>query len=330
MRDFQLTETAEFWREAPEIERGEITSRRYRHRSFLLSRGGAYRKETAVSPIPSACCSGTHKAIEPPGDCRSELDFIFKLGLRLKQMYAEEFDQPRRLAHPGLDVGLSDGRSAAGAIAPKPCCAKSTATPSADQQTGRRLHIAEGRWFHRLRLLDLFRLLQGWRQSDRPPQAALGTELGRAGMGLGVAAQPPHACITAHRRIRKGSHGRSANAWSGGTKTKRNGPATTSPTSSSIGRHPTGRRRMRAAKKPSPAIDPFIMQADGKGWLFAAGGLQDGPLPTHYEPQESMMQNPLYGQQCNPARMEWMREGQSLPSRLQRSAISILCSPRIA
>ena len=36
-------------------------------------------------------------------------------------------------------------------------------------------------------------------------------------------------------------------------------------------------------------------------------GLQDGPLPTHYEPQESVIQNPLYGQQCNPARMEWMR-----------------------
>src|SRR6185312_632435 len=33
--------------------------------------------------------------------------------------------------------------------------------------------------------------------------------------------------------------------------------------------------------------DPFIMQADGKGWLFAPKGLLDGPLPTHYEPQES-------------------------------------------
>ncbi len=36
-------------------------------------------------------------------------------------------------------------------------------------------------------------------------------------------------------------------------------------------------------------------------------GLQDGPLPTHYEPQESVIRNPLYGQQCNPARMEWKR-----------------------
>ena len=49
------------------------------------------------------------------------------------------------------------------------------------------------------------------------------------------------------------------------------------------------------------------MQADGKGWIYAPTGLQDGPLPTHYEPQESVIKNPLYGQQCNPARMEWRR-----------------------
>src|SRR5699024_5135172 len=29
--------------------------------------------------------------------------------------------------------------------------------------------------------------------------------------------------------------------------------------------------------------DPFIMQADGKGWLFAPSGMVDGPMPTHYE-----------------------------------------------
>ncbi|MGH9103402.1 MAG: molybdopterin dinucleotide binding domain-containing protein, partial [Acidimicrobiales bacterium] len=49
-------------------------------------------------------------------------------------------------------------------------------------------------------------------------------------------------------------------------------------------------------------IDPFIMQADGKAWLFAPAGLVDGPLPTHYEPQDSPFTNPLYGQQRNPVR----------------------------
>ena len=49
------------------------------------------------------------------------------------------------------------------------------------------------------------------------------------------------------------------------------------------------------------------MQADGRGWIYAPTGLLDGPLPTHYEPQESPFDNPLYRQQRNPARMEWRR-----------------------
>ena len=52
---------------------------------------------------------------------------------------------------------------------------------------------------------------------------------------------------------------------------------------------------------------PFIMQSDGRGWLFAPSGIVDGPLPAHYEPEESVIANLLYGQQCNPARKEWRR-----------------------
>jgi formate dehydrogenase major subunit len=44
------------------------------------------------------------------------------------------------------------------------------------------------------------------------------------------------------------------------------------------------------------------MQTDGKAWLFAPIGVADGPLPAHYEPPESPVRNPLYGQQNNPTR----------------------------
>ncbi|WIM72698.1 molybdopterin dinucleotide binding domain-containing protein [Corynebacterium suedekumii] len=54
--------------------------------------------------------------------------------------------------------------------------------------------------------------------------------------------------------------------------------------------------------------DPFIMQADGKGWLYAPKGMVDGPLPTHYEPQESPVGNALYGQQQSPARLTFPGE----------------------
>ena len=47
--------------------------------------------------------------------------------------------------------------------------------------------------------------------------------------------------------------------------------------------------------------DPFIMKPDGKGWLFAPRGLKDGPLPAHYEAAESPVHNALYHQQSNPA-----------------------------
>jgi formate dehydrogenase major subunit len=48
---------------------------------------------------------------------------------------------------------------------------------------------------------------------------------------------------------------------------------------------------------------PFIMQADGRSWLFVPQGLEDGPLPTHYEPHESPFANALYGQSSNPVRI---------------------------
>ena len=63
------------------------------------------------------------------------------------------------------------------------------------------------------------------------------------------------------------------------------------------------------------------MQADGKGWLFAPKGLIDGPLPTHYEPQESPVANALYPQQQNPARLVFpAQDNLSAPSAGTRGA----------
>jgi formate dehydrogenase major subunit len=57
---------------------------------------------------------------------------------------------------------------------------------------------------------------------------------------------------------------------------------------------------------------PFIMEADGKCQLFVPTGLKDGPLPTHYEPLESPVANPMYGQQTNPTARVWPRAGNVL------------------
>src|SRR5213078_1215739 len=42
-------------------------------------------------------------------------------------------------------------------------------------------------------------------------------------------------------------------------------------------------------------------------WLFVPQGLEDGPLPTHYEPHESPFDNSLYSQRANPRRQQFER-----------------------
>jgi formate dehydrogenase major subunit len=52
--------------------------------------------------------------------------------------------------------------------------------------------------------------------------------------------------------------------------------------------------------------DPFIMMADGRAWLYSPSGLLDGPLPTHYEPIESPIDNALYPEhRSNPVALRW-------------------------
>ena len=76
--------------------------------------------------------------------------------------------------------------------------------------------------------------------------------------------------------------------------------------------------------------DPFIMQGDGKAWLFAPVGLIDGPMPTHYEPAESPFRNRLHGQQANPTRKAYEgleQRHQPQPARGARPRSSRTSSP---
>src|SRR5438067_5455359 len=50
-----------------------------------------------------------------------------------------------------------------------------------------------------------------------------------------------------------------------------------------------------------PGDSAFISHEDGLGWLYVPIGLQDGPMPTHYEPLESPVHNALYSRDTNPA-----------------------------
>jgi formate dehydrogenase major subunit len=61
-----------------------------------------------------------------------------------------------------------------------------------------------------------------------------------------------------------------------------------------------------------PGTAAFIMKSDGLGWLYVPDGLVDGPLPTHYEPAESVVSNPLYKQQTSPVLKYWKTDGNPL------------------
>jgi len=54
--------------------------------------------------------------------------------------------------------------------------------------------------------------------------------------------------------------------------------------------------------RPSEAVGPFIMNAEGVGRLFARDQMADGPFPEHYEPFESPSENILHPKiRSNPA-----------------------------
>ena len=70
-------------------------------------------------------------------------------------------------------------------------------------------------------------------------------------------------------------------------------------------------------------IDPFILKSDGKAWIFAPKGWKMARCPRHYEPQESVIRNPLYGQQCNPAAHGMGSSGEPVSQGLGRSRLPV-------
>ncbi len=219
---------------------------------------------------------------------------------------AGRLDRAARPAGAGPDLGLPDARRphdepSAEAVL-REINGYEVATGAAVE-----LHRAEGRRLHRGRLLDLHRRVSPT-GSTRPPAASPGTEQDWVAREWGWA-------WPANRRIlyNRASADPEGRPWSerkkyvwwdaeAGEWTGHDVPdfEKTKPPSY---RPPEGATGVEAIA----GDDPFIMQGDGKGWLYAPSGLIDGPMPTHYEPAESPVRNPLYGQQANPTRKVYER-----------------------
>ncbi len=299
VRDLAMVETATFWKDGPEIETGEMVTRDIGTEVFFLP-AAAHVEKSGSFTNTQRLLQWHHQAVQPQGDCRSELQFYHELGQRIRAKLAgstDEMDRPvldltwdypteGPLGEPSAEAVLAEinGTGPDGPL--------SSYTELADDGS-----TACGCWIYCGVNAD------GVNQSARRVPGAEQDW---------VAAQWGWAW-PANRRIlyNRASADPDGKPWS-----ERKKLVWWDPEGGDEGGMWTGLDVPDFVPHRAPHFepeegatgpdaiggqDPFIMQTDGKAWLYAPSGLADGPLPTHYEPPESPVHNPLYGQQDNPA-----------------------------
>ena len=99
VRDLVETETASFWYDSPEVRRGELRTEEIDTEVFLLPAAGHAEKDGTFTNT-QRLLQLREKAVDPPGDSRSESWFIYHLGRRLK----EKADGDPRPRNAGLNA----------------------------------------------------------------------------------------------------------------------------------------------------------------------------------------------------------------------------------
>jgi formate dehydrogenase major subunit len=252
------------------------------------------------------------KALDPPGDCRSDTWFVYHLGLRLKRLYADSTlarDAPIKnltwdYSRPSPEI-LPDGSQSRIADEPE-------AEKVLQEMNGRR---AGGALLKRIGELkaDGSTACGVWIYTGVFP--AEGDNRARArNPALNGATYPgwgfswPGNRRTLYNRASADPAGRPWSerkklVWWDATESKWTGFDVPD---FEAGKPPSYRPAKGALGMDAIAGDaPFIMHPDGRGWLFAPFGVRDGPLPTHYEPLESVVKNQLYSTQTSPTVREF-------------------------
>ena len=303
VRDFSLIETAEFWRSSPEHERGEVTPEQIATEVFFFPAACHTEKDGSFTQT-QRLVQWHHAAVAPPGDARSDLHFAYHLGKRLKELYADSTDPKDR---PIQDMtwdypahGDIEEPSAEAVVAEINGFKVEDRNPvdsftdlKADGSTACGCWIYSGMYAGRV---------------NRAAQRKPAQDKYHYGPDWGFA-WPSNRRILYNRAAAdpqgKPWSDRKALVWWNEQQEEWAGYDVPDFVK-------TKRPDYRAAEDAQgldtiSGDDPFLLQPDGKGWLFAPAGLQEGPLPTHYEAMESPVKNALYGQQCNPVRIEYVR-----------------------
>ncbi len=304
VRDLVEIESATFWKDSPEIETGEIAPETCRTEVFLFPAASHVEKAGTFTQT-QRMLQWREQAVEPPGDARSELWFFYHLGRILREKVAGSTDERDR---PLLDLSWDyamDGDEPLGEDVLRRINGVDLTTGRAvDNYMSLRADGSTmcGCWIYSGVYAD--EVNQAARRKPREqgsPDASADSLWGwtwpmnRRVLYNRASADPQGRPWSERKKLvwwdpDKGE-------WTGHDvpdfeKTK---PPNYRPPEGAVG--------VEALR----GDDPFIMQADGKGWLFAPNGVLDGPLPTHYEPHESPVRNALYAQQGNPARKVYGR-----------------------
>src|SRR4051794_5207365 len=100
VRDLFEIESATFWKDSPEIETGEIVTEECATEVFLFPAASHAEKEGTFTQT-HRMLQWREKAVDPPGDARSELWFFYHLGRLLRERLADSADDRDR---PLLDL----------------------------------------------------------------------------------------------------------------------------------------------------------------------------------------------------------------------------------
>ena len=293
VRDMVETETASFWKDSPEVERGELEPETIATEVFLFPAAGR-RKKTGRFTNTQRLLQFREKAVDPPGDARSETWFMYHLGRRLKRkpkatraranagLNALTWDYPTEGRTSRADVeAVSEGNQWMDG-----CRTASYSHTFKDLKNDG--STACGAWIYCGRV-------SGRRAQSRQSARIRKICLGMAGdlRGRRIAA----SSTTARRRVPMESRGASTRNWSGGTRRRKNGRVWIRRLQERLAARYARQSRQGEGSTALGGAEPFTLHPDGVGWLFVPSGLKDGPLPTHYEPLESLIDNPLYEQQ---------------------------------
>src|SRR5712675_1611067 len=305
VREMVEIEAATFWRDSPEIERDELRAEDIETEVFLFPAAGHAEKEGAFTQT-QRMLQWRQKAVDPPGDARSEGWFIHQLALRLiakAKQSSDPLDEPLRALdwwYPEDEQGEPNMESVLAEINgwytnPQPG-ADGVVFGGVDRE-GNPHHGPQVNGFAELKA-DGSTASGAWIYSgvfgrDGVNKANSRKSRDYLGHGWGFSWPSDRRIIYNRASARPDGHPwseRKKLVWWDSEKWTGIDVA-----GFVQGKPPDYEPEVGAEGLDAiPGDAPFILHEDGLGWIYVPKGLKDGPFPTHYEPLESPVSNELY------------------------------------